>query len=248
MFIFDRASDKWVQTARLLPGDGTEDEFHRANGAWTQEAEVISPTAGIGGSFGSWGLSVSGDTIAAGELGNSRNGFTPGVDVFNRMNGIWVLSTTIQLPNDFDFSPASIAIRGETMAVETALDGSIPGGAVYVFELTHGQWVLEAKLMASDPTPNAQFGSNVSLDGNVMVVGAPRASGYSAVSGAAYVFCAARSRLGTAGEADRDGWIIWRHFWGRCCGEREYGGCRCTEPYDGRGATERGGILVPGEG
>ena len=221
IFIYDRVSNQWTQTARLFPADAVEDEtlgfdmaisedgntvvagplihdglfhhegavyvFHRVNGTWIQEAELISPTPGNNQDFGSWGVGVSGDTLAAGDQGNITNGFTPGVDVFTRVNGQWQLSTTIQLPDDFDFSPATVAINGSTLVVGN--NGAAGGnGAAWVFGLSNGNWALQAKLAPSDLTSGSEFGTTVAIDGNSVVVGAPEAPGASAFTGAVYVF------------------------------------------------------------
>ncbi len=221
IFIYDRVSNQWTQTARLVPADAVEDEtlgfdmaisedgntvvagplihdglfhhegavyvFHRANGIWSQEAEFISPTPGNNQDFGSWGVAISGDTLAAGDQGNIANGFTPGVDVFTRVNGKWHLSTTIQLPDDFDFSPATVAINGGTLAVGN--NGAAGGnGAAWVFGLSDRNWVFQAKLAPSDLTSGSEFGTTVAIDGNSVVVGAPQAPGTGAFAGAVYVF------------------------------------------------------------
>ncbi len=172
----------------LFRNQGAVYVYQRSNGTWTQQAELLSPTPGNQTFFGSWGLSISGNTIAAGDLGNAVNGFTPGIDVFTLVNGVWQLSTTVQLPDEFDFSPASVSLSNGTLAVGTGFDGSVPGGFAYVFGMANGTWTLQAKLAASDPTFGSRFGSIVQTDGNSLLVGAPQAAGNSIVSGAAYVF------------------------------------------------------------
>jgi hypothetical protein len=220
IFIFDRIDDKWVQTARLFPTDGVEDEtlgfdmamsedgntvvagelihngvffhegalyvFHRSNGVWIQEAELISPTPGNNQIFGSWGVSVSGDTLVAGDLGGPSNGFTSGIDVFKRVNGVWQLSAILQLPDDFDFSPTTVAIKGSTIVMGNSGGGI--GGVVFVFGVANGQWTLQAKLSPNDATTASQFGSTVVVDGNSVFASAPAAPGASAFTGAVYVF------------------------------------------------------------
>ncbi len=172
----------------LFRNQGAVYVYQRSNGVWTQQAELLSPTPGNQTFFGSWGLSISGNTIAAGDLGNAVNGFTPGIDVFTLVNGVWQLSATVQLPDDFDFSPASVSLSGNTLAVGTGADGSVPGGLAYVFGISNGTWTLQAKLAASDPSFGSRFGSIVQTDGNNLLVGAPQALGNGIVSGAAYVF------------------------------------------------------------
>jgi len=222
VFIFDHFDNKWVQTARLFPADGIEDEtfafdmamtedgntvvagelihngvffhegavyvFHRSNGVWPQEAEITSPTPGNNQLFGSWGVSVSGDTLVAGDLGGPTNGFTPGVDVFKRVNGVWQLSTVIQLPDDFDFSPTAVAISGSTIVVGNVSGGVNVGGVAFVFGLVDGHWTLQAKLAPADAPAAAQFGTTLAIQGNAIFVGAPAAPRSSTFTGAVYVF------------------------------------------------------------
>ena len=46
-------------------------------------------------------------------------------------------------------------------------------GAAYIFENQNGNWVKVAKLTASDARRNDGFGNSVSIDGDIVVVGAP---------------------------------------------------------------------------
>jgi hypothetical protein len=172
----------------LLRNQGAVYVFERTNGTWMQRAELLSPTPGASALFGGWGIGISGNTIAAGDIGNAANGFVPGVDIFTRVNGAWQFSTTIQLPDDFDFSPTSVALNGNTLAVGAGFDGSVPGGTAYVFTGNNASWTLQAKLAPSDPTQGSAFGTLVALDGNRLLVNAPAANGAAPLTGAAYVF------------------------------------------------------------
>ena len=59
-------------------------------------------------------------------------------------------------------------------------------GTVYVYTLDGaGEWVESARLQASDPARMDDFGRSLALDGNTLVVGAPRKRDG---SGVAYVF------------------------------------------------------------
>ena len=65
-----------------------------------------------------------------------------------------------------------------------------PGGA-YLFRRVDGTWIEEAKLLGSDVVDDDRFGSAVGIDGDVIVVGAPRkddADGNRFGAGTAYVF------------------------------------------------------------
>jgi hypothetical protein len=67
------------------------------------------------------------------------------------------------------------------------------GGAVYVFtrdtpgSLTSG-WTQRAKLTASDGVSGDQFGENVSIDGDTVVIGANRDDDDGTDSGSVYIF------------------------------------------------------------
>ena len=86
----------------------------------------------------------------------------------------------------------SVAISGNYVIVG-AVNGksnNTSSGAAYIFEKTgSGNWVQKAKLVASDATNLAKFGSSVAILGDLAVIGAPGASdsGYSN-AGAAYLF------------------------------------------------------------
>ena len=91
-----------------------------------------------------------------------------------------------------DHFGSSVAISGN-YAVIGAMDddngGNINQGCAYVFVKTNGEWVQQAKLLASDGATGDKFGTAVAISGDYIVVGAPNAtvSGF-AVQGAAYVF------------------------------------------------------------
>lgn len=67
-------------------------------------------------------------------------------------------------------------------------------GSVYIFELTGGNWIETAKLVASDREANDRFGYSVSISGNKLIVGAYQESedatggATAAQSGSAYIF------------------------------------------------------------
>ncbi len=62
-------------------------------------------------------------------------------------------------------------------------------GAAYVFELVNDQWVQRAKLTASDASGQGEFGFDVAIEGDVIVVGAPRqAFSTSSSAGKVYIF------------------------------------------------------------
>jgi hypothetical protein len=86
----------------------------------------------------------------------------------------------------------SVAIDGNLVAVGagSAHAGSVnKAGAIYLFKRRGLTYVPEAKLIAPDATPGAEFGRAVAIQGNRVIVGARFAQvGNLSSAGAAYVF------------------------------------------------------------
>jgi len=74
-------------------------------------------------------------------------------------------------------------------------DHGLASGAAYVFVRTGAGWQIEAKLQPDDPLAGAQFGMDVAISGNLVLVGAPFHDGEGENAGAVYVF--SRSQDGT---------------------------------------------------
>jgi hypothetical protein len=165
--------------------------FQRVNGVWSQQTELLSPNPNRNDNFGntsdSGGLAISGGTIVVTDQGNFITGAPAAVDVFTRTNSVWSLATQLFVPDDPAFLPSGVAFDGHTLAVGSDFSNN-SSGAVYVFRLNQGQWSAPVTLAASDATPGALFGFNVSLSGNLIAVGAASGPGATAQSGAAYVF------------------------------------------------------------
>ena len=101
--------------------------------------------------------------------------------VFNQndMTG-WPLSTRLLIPeeaarNRNDEFGTSVAIDGEYMAIGAELEDGPQAddqGAVFVYQLQSNGWVYTARLTADDGESGDSFGRSVSVDNNLVVVGA----------------------------------------------------------------------------
>ena len=179
---------------RTVPGttnnNGTVYVFQLINGAWVQQAELTAPIPTPGGNFGNFQtLGISGDTLVVGDPGNSQT-VPAAIQVFTRKHGTWTFTSSLTVPDDLSFLPDSVAIDGHTLVVgSTSSDAPLASfaGAVYVFRFleAQGTWVQEARLTAADATFFGQFGFSVSVDDNLIAVGAN--NGLNG-AGAAYVF------------------------------------------------------------
>lgn len=85
----------------------------------------------------------------------------------------------------------AVAISGDEVLVGSSLnvENGPSSGAAYVFRRDGSRFEQIQKLLASDGEPGDRFGSSVSIDGDVLVVGARTADdGMGAAVGSAYVF------------------------------------------------------------
>jgi hypothetical protein len=177
-----------------------------------------------GDEFGFW-IDTDGDTIVVGahregsnakEIdGDQLNESAPAAGaayVFRRQSNVWKQEAYLKANNTdaFDEFGRGVAIDNNVIAVGAPFedsnasgvdgngdsDGLSNSGAVYVFRRTGDQWRQEAYVKASTPQGCALFGLHVSLDDDVLVVGAPGcfdfenpdADTISPNDGAAYVF------------------------------------------------------------
>jgi hypothetical protein len=178
--------------------------FEKRLGVWTQVARLTASDAHPGDQFGH-AVAIEGDTIVAGAL--AKDDFEAGIDnggavlVFVRPPSGWTDATetatlTVTDSADHHYVGESVAIDGSTIVAGSRAD--IPGdpkgvdaGAVYIFERSAGAWrsgTETAKLMDPSPAPGELFGFAVAVDGDTVLVGAPRESRRGEFVGAAYVY------------------------------------------------------------
>ncbi len=82
------------------------------------------------------------------------------------------------------------AIDDDTLAIGAYQDKDLGfrAGAVYIFTRAGDSWTEVAKLKASDGAEGDEFGASVAVQGDTLLVGAPRHDALGQDSGAAYVF------------------------------------------------------------
>lgn len=161
-------SSDFVQQQKLTASDGeAEDQFGR-------------PVAITGN------LAVVGQELDDGGRG--------AVYVFRRVGLEWVELQKLTASDGVagDRFGSSLGISGDTIVVGAPNhNAGTPdnGGAVYVFVRQGDTWTEQQKLVASDGAAAELFGSHVAVNGDTVVVVAPRARvGNNFEQGAAYVF------------------------------------------------------------
>lgn len=169
VFVFERTSFGWVQTATLVASDGL-------------------PGDGFGNE-----VALAGDRLAIGAVWRDGPGIDAGaVYVFERTAGTWS-ETALLVPSDHadhDWFGRAVDVDGARIAVGASLKLN-PGfaqGAAYVFDLAGGVWSEKAKLKASDGAADDFFGGALDLDGSRLLVGAHGGDALAPESGGAYVF------------------------------------------------------------
>ncbi|MDA8744487.1 Ig-like domain-containing protein [Rubripirellula amarantea] len=180
--------------------------------SWTQVAQLTGDAApnGSAGQFG-YSVAIDGDTVAVSAQRDRESGFQAGaVYIFDRNEGgadNWgrvtklIGSDTIKR----DLFGRSLALSGDTVVVGASVADplGLSSGAAYVFERDLGgvnNWGEAKKLIASDGGAGDRFGQTVSIDGDLIAVGAFQYDGSASNTGAAYIFARDLGGAGNWGE------------------------------------------------
>jgi hypothetical protein len=157
--------------------------FERVAGEWIEVARLTASDAAAVHGFGR-SVSLQGDVTVVGAAGSAY--------VFERTGGVWAETAKLTAsdgdPED-GFGDA-VATDGEVIVVGAPNDavGGILCGSASVFMRDAGGWTEQVELTAHDATGDARFGTSVALDGDTLLVGAPRDPEVGDDAGAAYVF------------------------------------------------------------
>ncbi len=168
-------SERWITEAKLLP-------FDWAKGAY----------------FGN-SVSIDGDAIVIGAWANGDIGRKTGSAYVFRNNlnasGDWIQQAKLQASDGhrYDTFGSSVSIDGNAIAVGAwhDNDNGARSGSTYIYRYDpdgSGDWIEETKLMASDGDEYDTFGSSVSIDGDVVVIGAIWEDDKGTDAGSTYVY------------------------------------------------------------
>lgn len=175
----------------------------RYDGAnWNEETKLLASNADAYDDFGLT-VAIDGDVIAVGadQDGNTGPGLFNGhgaAYVFRYNGANWNEESKL-LADDgeaFDHFGFAIGVSGDVVLVGASADahsGMGLAGSAYVYEFNGGSWDQTAKLTSSDVAPNDQFGKNLSISGDVALIGAllndaSCPGGNACNAGAAYIF------------------------------------------------------------
>lgn len=217
-----------VQSDNSVTSSGAAYVFVRSGTTWTQQAYLKASNTGANDFFGA-SVAVSGEVIAVGahledsaatgiDGDGTNNAATDSgaVYAFERQGSTWVPMGYIKASNTgaSDQFGSSVALSMGTLVVgasnedSNALgvngnqlnDGAGNAGAAYVFVRSGATWIQQAYLKASNTGLFDEFGHDVAISGDTILVGArqedsgatgvngDQASNSVGDSGAAYVF------------------------------------------------------------
>jgi len=159
------------------------------NNDWSQQAYIKSNDPDVDDYFG-YDIALSGDTLAVGMYNDDSAGENAGtVFIYTRESDSWsfdetVTASNIEAGDSFGFD---LDLYGDTLAVTSRLEDSNAtgvnsadddnndmsgSGAVYVFVQGAENWTQQAYIKASNTAGADLFGSNVSISGDTLAVGA----------------------------------------------------------------------------
>ncbi|MEW6744543.1 MAG: FG-GAP repeat protein [Planctomycetota bacterium] len=158
---------KWVLVQKLTGGDAT------------------------GGEYFGYCVSLRGDVVVVGAPWDAWL-YQGSVYVYRAQGGTWHEEQKL-IPADpayYDTFGYSVSTTGEVVLVGSPGDDDQgdASGSAYVFVHGGDTWVQDQKLTARDGRGSDLFGYSVSLDGDVMVVGAPGGDTRILDTGCAYVY------------------------------------------------------------
>ncbi|MDB6028162.1 MAG: hypothetical protein JWM68_4385 [Verrucomicrobiales bacterium] len=166
--------------------------YVRSGSTWVLQATLLEPVLRtepfiqMGNS-----VSLSGNTLVAGDLNNSSAATSAGaVFVYQRTGTNWAFVTELfpNLPLEFERIGASVAIDRDTIIAGTLSDATNVPGAAYVFVRSGTNWIQQQILLLNDVQLSVHSIVTVAIEGNIAVLGLPEEVIGGVNSGAAYVF------------------------------------------------------------
>jgi hypothetical protein len=174
VFIFQGAGHDWREITRLTP-----DQPQELSG------------------FGS-AVVLDGNTLAVGarfEYNPDSGNGSGTVYIYTQNGNEWALQDRLVAPDGqpFDLFGYSLALKGDTLAVGARAantpDGRRDSGAVYLYQRSQGNWLLQTRLLPADAGANDHFGEALALGENELFASAPEHDAPQASnSGIVYVY------------------------------------------------------------
>lgn len=171
--------------------------------------ELTASDGAAGDSFGQTVALKDDLAIVGAPFDDDAGGKSGSAYIYRNIAGTWVQEAKLVASDaslDDRFGVA-VAIGPDWAIVGAVLDNDTDGGtgSIYVFRRTGTSWVEHVKLRASDASISGQFGNSLSLDGDLIAVGANGSRDVFIASGAVHVF--RRDDSGTPSDLTDDIWV-----------------------------------------
>ncbi len=163
------------------------------SGDWSLEARLEPADGTAGDKFGS-AVALDGDLLVVGARGDDDLGNGSGsVYIFQYSGSAWVEEAKLTAADGAsgDGFGGAVDISGNRVLAGAQGSNSLGSnsGAAYIFDRVDvGVWSQTARLLASNGAATDAFGTSVSLDGDLGLVGAYLGDGLVADTGTAYVY------------------------------------------------------------
>ncbi|MFO7683899.1 MAG: Calx-beta domain-containing protein [Chloroflexota bacterium] len=156
------------------------------------EMGMVKASDGAAGDYYGQSVAIDGTTAVVGAMNEDDKGIDAGAAyILTRIGHNWVEDTKFLASDGAagDSFGYSVGVNGDTVVIGARADDDrgVNAGAVYVYMHGSGGWT-ETKLHASDGAADDLFGTDVAIDGDYLVIGAPNDDDYGSYSGSAYVF------------------------------------------------------------
>ncbi|MCG8348395.1 MAG: FG-GAP repeat protein [Chloroflexales bacterium] len=158
------------------PNSGSVYVYHLDSAQATLVTKLTAPDGAANDRFGS-SVDIFADVIVAGTPAQGGDGAAY-VYRFNRTT--WAFETTLQAPSSRRFG-ADVEVEGDVIVVgapSEQIQGLFNAGAVYIYRFDGNAWVQEARLTSPDLQAFDSFGTDVSISGDSIAVGAAKSANY----------------------------------------------------------------------
>jgi hypothetical protein len=171
--------------------------FTRSGGSWSQLTTLLASDKAASDYFGqAVAISYDGNTVVVGAQGDDNVATDQGsAYIYMRSDTNWIQAKIVASDAaQTDYFGYSVGISGDgnTVIVGALLNDDTwsDSGSAYIFIRFGNSWTQQAKLVASDPAANDQFGNAVAIssDGNTVIVGAYADTVTYTNQGSAYIF------------------------------------------------------------
>jgi hypothetical protein len=153
------------------PDLGAAFVFVREGASWTQ-VQRLTATDDPAGNMSRRSVSIHGNAIAVGDV--STAGPEGRIYLYRRQGDTWEFETKITSPNvaGRPWFGRHVVLHEDALFTGSTEDNEAgtAAGAAYLFSRDSGAWTLRSQLLASDPSPQARFGTHVAFDGTTAAV------------------------------------------------------------------------------